>query len=467
MSANDKDFDMRDAGTASSGQSFWMVFNTPEFQALIRRFTERCISWEEFLSQRMPPGVSPLDMWNILHRLSFDMGIELPIPDLNNREHWYRRTFELTDIIATVTRACTADSHLYRTMTSAGGRHFLMNVRIPETVAAIRLDGLSLSTRDADILLRLERTPKNAMEQLVANTFSAMDHLPELLDEPFSRDLFVHLGDRLLEGVDVDSLEKTQASLGTGLFEWPDAMVEQYADRQLDYIAAYANHETGSKYDHDVLRALILTDSFRFYRPFKRISYQVGRLVAHLYGLKHDLPVLGLLPAARVKLDWAAGRILPPAVSFDRPTFEGIRRRSQGDLTSLQTLAAQLMRVALDVVEQYLEAWEAWDRELRRMLKKDPQLNDRQRAILGRALRNPEAEFAIRYHKNNHRIAYPTARRDFLELVDKGYLNLEQRGRGFVFTPVDGLQEMFSDKETLARLREFAVDKSFFQAHRK
>jgi hypothetical protein len=452
--------DMASGGSSASAQSILDLFDNPAFQFQLKQFAQKCIPWEAFLAQDMPPGLSPLHTWELMLRMGRAMGIELPIPDLRNNEHWYRRTHELTDVISIVTRACGPDSHLHRTMTSAGGQHFLMNVRIAETIAATRLDGLSIPEEDADILLRLDRTPRSATERLVANTFRAIDHLPDLLAEPFSRDLFGHLRDLLLEGVDTKALAKTQAPLGTGLFEWPDEMVEQFADRQMDYFAAYANHETGSEHDHDVLRALILTDAFRFYRPLKEVSNQVGRLAAHLYALKHDLPVLGLLPTSLVKLDWDEGRILPPLVSFDRPTFEAVRKLSPGDLTCLQTLAAQLSLIALRIVERYLDEWENRDRELRQMLKQDLELNERQRAILGRALGKPEAEFTIRYHKTNHGIAYPTARRDFLELVDAGYLTVEQRGKRFVFLPSSRLQEMVPDASSLVRLRGFTVDMS-------
>jgi hypothetical protein len=449
---------MTSPGLPSPGPSVWEVFDHPAFQALLMRFSQRCFPWEEFLSMDMPPGMSPLRTWELLHRLSRYTGIDLPIPDLQGTEHWYRRTHELTDLIGIVTRACAPDSRLHRTMTSAGGQHFLMNVRIGEAIAATTLDGIAIAREDADILLRLDRTPRTATERLLANTFRAIDHLPDLLDAPFSRTLFLHLRDLLLDGVDTAALAKAQAPLGTGLFEWPDDMVERHADRQMDYFAAYANHETGSEYDHHVLRALIITDSFRFYRPLKEVSYQVGRLAAHLYGMKHDLPVLGLLPASQAKLDWDQGRILPPQVSFDRPTFNDLRRRSPGDLTCLQTLAAQLSRVALRIVEHSLDAWEDRDRQLRQMLKKDLDLNDRQRTILGRALRKPEAEFTIRYHKTNHGIAYPTARRDFLQLVDQGYLTLRQQGKRFVFVASRRLQEMVTDAPSLERLRGSAVD---------
>ncbi|MDR3361837.1 MAG: hypothetical protein LBO64_03215 [Desulfovibrio sp.] len=451
---------MTDPLISSTGQRFIELFDDPAFQLLLKQFSHRCISWEEFLGYTMPPGMSPLSVWEIMRRMSRHMGIELPIPDLEGGEHWYRRTHELTDVIGIVTRACSPDSRLHRLMNSAGSQHFLMNVRIPETTAATCLDGISISVQDANILLRLGKAPSNATERLVANTFNSIDHLSDLLSEPFSRDLFTYFRDRLLEGVDVDALATTPASLGTGLFEWPNERTERFADRQMDYIAAYANHESGSEYDHAALRALLLTDSFRFYRPLKQVSYQVGLLAADLYALKHNLPVLAMLPVSCAKLDWDRGRLLPPLVSYDRPTFESLRRRSPGDLTSMQTLAAQLMLVALRIVEHYVDAWEKWDRELRLMLKKDHQLNDRQRSILGRALRKPRAKFTIRYHKNNHGIAYPTARRDFLELADKGYLVFKQEGKAFVFTSSPGLQEMFTDKQTLERLRSFVVDKS-------
>lgn len=425
----------------SLGQYIETLFDDLSFQKLLKRFSQKCICWDEFLSLNLPPNISPLGMWEIMNRMSRCMGIVLPIPDLNDCEYWYRRTHELTDIIGIVTRACALDAHLHRTITAADSQHFLMNVRISDAIAATRLDGLLLSDRDADIQLRLDRAPHNTTEQLLANTFNAIKHLPDLVGESFSRDLFVHLRDRLLDGVDIGALETTRASLGTGLFEWPDAMTERFADRQMEYIAAYANHETG-EYDHDVLRALILTDSFRFYRPLRKVSYQVGRLVAHLYALKHDLPMLGLLPISRVKLDWDEGRILPPQVAFDRTAYENMRIRAPGDLTSLQTLTAQLTLFALRIVEHYVEGWENRDRALRKILKKDLQLNDRQRSILARALRKPESEFTIRYHKNNHGIAYPTARRDFLELVGKGYLTQQQRGKSFIFKPHYELCEM-------------------------
>jgi Fic family protein len=108
----------------------------------------------------------------------------------------------------------------------------------------------------------------------------------------------------------------------------------------------------------------------------------------------------------------------------------------------------ELALLTLREVEQYVDSWERRDNEMREVLRKDPLLNQRQRAILARALRVPDAEFNIRYHKRNHNVAYTTARRDLLELADKGYLSMEQRGKAFIFAAAPKLQELVREHAT-------------------
>lgn len=419
----------------------------PIFRSLLRQFSRSCISWESFLEQPIPHNTSPKHIWELLHTLSQAMGVSLAVPDLEDNWYTYRRTYDLTDIIFIVSKACSSDSHIYRAITEASKRHFLFRIRVRDTIAATRLDGLSFADKDANQLLSLDRTPQNATEQLIVNTFNATDLLPGMVDEPFSQGMFRSLQTLLLENVDIDEIETIEnPPLGLTLFDWPDVVCEQYASRQMDYISDWANHITGDQYDHPAIRAIVINDCFRFYRPLGQVSNQVGRLVAHLYAIKHDLPVLGLLPSSQAKLDWFEGRIAPPAVSFDREAFVQLRKRSPFDLTSMATIAAELMLLALREVEADVTRWEQNNEELRSILKSEPSLNARQRNILGRALQNPDAEFSIRYHKTNNGIAYPTARRDFLELVDKGYLIMQKRGKAFIFIASSRLQELVDEK---------------------
>lgn len=58
------------------------------------------------------------------------------------------------------------------------------------------------------------------------------------------------------------------------------------------------------------------------------------------------------------------------------------------------------------------------------------------------ALRHPGATFTIKYHQTNNAIAYATARRDLVELEQKGYLSFEVDGRTMVFKAVSTLDSL-------------------------
>ena len=422
------------------------LLRDPSFRRLLVRFSREAMKWDDFLDEPLPRDLSATRTWTLLNDLSRDLGVEVPIPDLDDNEYWYRRTFRITDSASSIAAVCRTDSRLHRTLTASAGHHFAVKARVIETIAAARLDGLDIDEAGAEALLHMDKAPQSAIERLVTNSFSAMDQLMELVDEPFSRELFSRLRELLLDGVDRDALKMSPPGMGLVAFDYEDRRIAASTERQLAYIAAYANHEAGDECDRPLLRALLIADVFRFYRPLGIVSSQVGRLVARLYELKHDLPVVGFLPMSRAKLEWEQGLIVPPAVSYTPAEYQTLMVRSPGDLTAYHTLSTELALLTLREVERNVDSWERRDDEMREVLRQDPLLNQRQRAILARALRVPEAEFNIRYHKRNHNVAYTTARRDLLELAEKGYLLMEQRGKAFIFVGAPKLQSLVRER---------------------
>lgn len=414
------------------------------FRALVNLSERHCLSWDEFLAQPQPRDTSPLQTWAVLEDLSRCLSVPINIPDANDHVFWYRRTHELDAATNLLSCACRADSRLDRVLNASSGQHFLVWARMEETIAAAQLDGLAISEEAAKHLLRSDRAPQNDTERLLVNTMNAFDYLPELVGEPFSPAMFHHLAEMLLAGVDASSLPHQTPRLGilVGLDLPDEDTALHYAEQQLMRLADYLNGVTADKDDIPVLRALLMADAFRFNHGLGIVSSQVGRLCGRLYALKHGFPLLSMLPVSRAKIDWERGAITPPRVSFNRSSLVALRERNQFDSTAHQTLATQLALIALGDLETNIDTWEARDREMRLVLHEDPLLNHRQRTVLARALRNPEAEFRIRYHQRNHNIHYTTARRDLLELEEKGYLSMEQRGRAFVFLPGPKLRDL-------------------------
>ena len=408
---------------------------------LLKLTTARYVPWEEFRALPTPRRMGAGTAWSLLKLVLRSSGIEIPIPDLEGNEYWYHRTHEIADSVARIQCLCRADSDLYRRLTATQNRSVLVRSRIDETMAAALLDGLEIDEPNGKLLLRLDRAPRDDTERLIRNTLTALDDLQSLVDVPFSKELFWHLRYLLLEGVDVRRIKFTAPRLGLIAADYESQDVARAADTQLSYISAYMNHVTGDVHDHAVLRALLVPDLFRYYRPLPDVNSEVGRLAFRLYALKVGLPVLGMLPLSRIKLKWEERLFDSSIVTLQPDIYFPARERDGTDLTAHSTLSLQIALVALQDLNWELHKLEQRDAELRSLLQRDPEINHRQRSVLGRALRNPLAEFRIAYHKNTHNVVYATARADLLELVDKGLLVLGKQGRAMVFTPRPGLRE--------------------------
>lgn len=418
-----------------------VLTDDPHMAQLLKRMTAAHLSWEEFQAMPAPEGMSREAVWELMRLLNRSIGIEIPVPDLDGNEYWYHRTHEIVDSIAQIQCLCRADSSLYRRLTATRNTAVLVRSRIDETIAAARLDGLAVSVERYDEMLRTERAPRTDNKRLVYNTLGALDQLEQLRNEPFSLELLMHLRSLVIEGVDIDGLVHTERRLGTVPFDYESGRTAEHAARQTKYICDYANHLSGDIHDHAVFRALLLPDLFRFYQPLPDVNSQVGRLAFGLYTIKTGLPVLGLLPLSQTRLDWEDGKLGSTLVSQGPAEYVEERKRNGVAFTDYVTLSVQLALVALLDLNWKLHELEREDAELRDLLQRDPEINHRQRSILGRALKNPQAEFRIAYHKTTHNVVYATARADLLELVEKGYLVPGKKGRAMIFTPREGLRE--------------------------
>jgi alkylhydroperoxidase/carboxymuconolactone decarboxylase family protein YurZ len=426
------------------------ILSDPNFRSLLNLTARRCLSWDEFLGLPQPQDTSPLDTWEVLTEVNRCLGIPVNLPLSDGSLFWYRHTYQLDAVTRSLECACGPHSRLYSITSAIAGQHFLMEPRAEEFIAVAQLDGLEFDVQDAYRLLMLDRSPVTPIERVLINARELDDHLPDFADEPFSREFFQHMRATLADGVDESELPRRDRELGTiaGLTAEPDDYTTRMADWQADTIASFLNDITADPDEVNVLQVLQTADTFAFFRPVGPLSAMVGRLVARLFAIKKGVPLLGMLPLCRAKLRWEKGLIAPPLVSFDREMLAELRMRDMHDNTAYHTTAAQLALIELRALEASIQAWESRDAEMRRILRADHLLNARQRSVLARALRDEDAEFHTRYHQTTHNIHYATARRDLMELHEKGYLKMELRGKAYVFTRGPKLEELAATSTT-------------------
>ncbi len=108
------------------------------------------------------------------------------------------------------------------------------------------------------------------------------------------------------------------------------------------------------------------------------------------------------------------------------------------DLTYFVIAQLEVLSQAVANLEDYLQRKSTEIRRVERLLGGGTRINHRQRALLSKALRDPDATYTITEHQVSHGVVYQTARTDLLGLEERALLIRSRRGNAFSFTvPID------------------------------
>jgi Fic family protein len=411
----------------------------PVFAALAEEAVRDYLDWDELTRRPLPAGLSAEDTWRLLTIIRRFGGTEFPIPDIQGRVWWYTLTREATLCVNAIERYCRADSTVHRAILHRHGRRLMVASRIREATAVCRLEGVVIRSKDAENLLMTGRAPRNATERLVLNAHALLYEVDALFDEPFSPEMLNGLYARLMDGIDVCQIERHKARHGLRKDPEQNPVSPEEFAKVVRQFCAYANGQTGDPSQPVAMKAHDLLNFGHFWNSFPDYTGIIGRCLFRLYAARHGYPVLGCLPISSTYLSWTQGRISSPLIRFRSLPAPRSESDTGGDYTADALTYLQLTVAALDELLMSIDHARRQDAQVRTVLEHDPEVNYRQRTIISQALAEPDIEFRIREHQTTHNVVYATARADLMDLVDRGYLYQEQRGKAFVFLPTTDL----------------------------
>ena len=193
-----------------------------------------------------------------------------------------------------------------------------------------------------------------------------------------------------------------------------------------------------------VLRIINVSWFFWNFDVFPCLNTLVCILLRNIMAIKWGFPVLSWLPVGYY-----------PFGQLNTPQMEAVFNNWSVDygfgfdFTSYFAVNVQLYLEELDRLELAIGELERLNSRIDEILSAD--INHRQKSILASLIREPDALLRIAPHQRMFRVAYATARADFLELEQQGYLVREQEGKAFVFRACDDL------RDRIVRLGEAAL----------
>lgn len=405
---------------------------------LVRAADEEMFPWEAVRHRARAAHADPLKVWAAV-KLQRVSGRQLiPLRDTKGRTFSYR-----------LTSSCQRRLHLIdKNLAGSLGtdvpdrdRYVLTNIR-DEAIASSQLEGAAVTRVIARELLRSGRPPRNHGERMIVNNFRAIQFIRSKIREPLTIDMifeFHHLlANQTMEEGDIGRFRRVDEDVavvndisGDVVHQPPDA---RELPARLQAMCDFANAADSDKqlFLHPVVRAIAIHFWLAYDHPFKDGNGRMARALFYWSMLRQGYWLAEFLSISPI--------ILQQGLRYYRAFLD--TEQDENDLTYFIHYHLELIERAKTAIQEQLAAKQQELTELTSVSKLQG-LNDRQRAIMTRALRQPETVFTYKSHARSHGITLMTARNDLLDLERHGWLVGHRAGREFQFVPAADLHDQF------------------------
>jgi Fic family protein len=417
----------------------------------------RYLHWDDLRHRPAPIGLTS-EQWWMAVKLSRSLQFHhLPLLDKDGRHFRYAVYRGLMELLHSIDRDAMGTIHAPAQLTSTASRdRYLLSALAEEAITSSQLEGAATTSAVARDMLREQRAPSTHGERMIVNNYRAMEWMRTKSKEPLTPEMLLELHTILTH----NTMEEADA-VGRWRRDSDDIVVSDETGRLLhrppperelpDRIAALCRmanahipgdrsahdrgHHANHAFLHPVLRAILLHFQLAYDHPFVDGNGRTARALFYLsmarqgYWLAEYISLSAVLKRARARYL----RSFLFVETDDRDVTYFFVDQLRAIRAAIDSLYAYLDRKAKEIHDT--------DRALRRAWHTTLTLNERQLALLSRALRVPAATFTIESHRGSHGVSYQTARTDLLSLETDGLLERRKRGREFLFVASTKLAE--------------------------
>jgi Fic family protein len=400
------------------------------------------VHWDKLRQLQPPATLSHEEWWFLIKSSRMRVEREIPLTDPDGE----RFTYSTPDLVARrlhyVDQRCAGEVAMPEVVTADGQarQHYLVNSLMEEAIRSSQLEGATTTRKVAKELLRTGRAPKDRSERMIANNYRALqfmrDGMPDQLAPASVLELQRILTDGTLENPaaagrlqspEEERIAVVDSTDGSVIHRPPPA--DQLPAR-LQALCDFANEgERPDQFIHPVVRAILLHFWLAYDHPFEDGNGRTARALFYWYMKTRGYWLVEYLSISRI-LRHAPGKY---SRSFLLTETDG------GDTTYFIVYQLEVIQQAVEQFHVYLRQKIDDVRDVESLLKKTSNFNRRQLALLGNAIRTPEAVYTFQTHASSHGVTHETARNDLLPLVETGLLQQRRQGRQYLFTPPNDL----------------------------
>lgn len=403
------------------------------------------VHWDKLRQLTPPDGMTHEEWWLLIKLTRDSLRRTIPLTDPQDRAFLYGVPDTVARQLHYVDQRCSGEVAMPEVVTADdhARRHYLVNSLMEEAIRSSQLEGATTTRKVAKEMLSSGREPKDRSERMILNNYLALQYMRDQMDDRLTPGAVVELQRILTDGTLEDPSaagrlqrpDEVRVSVvdsldGTVMHDPPPA--DQLPER-LERMCEFANEpDTPDRFIHPVVRAILLHFWLAYDHPFEDGNGRTARALFYWYMRTRKYWLIEYLSISRI--------IRSSAAKYSRAFL--YTETDERDATYFIVHQLEVIGQAVDQLHVYLRKQMEDVREVERLLRGSDHFNHRQLALLGNALRAPDASYSFQSHATSHGVTHETARNDLLPLAKMGFLEQRRQGRRYSFIPRTDLPKL-------------------------
>lgn len=421
-------------------ENFINLMKNGEVRKLIKKVNKEYLHWDEFVHGESPRGTKKEDLWALMtyyrrlnsRRINFGSGgkfrfsYNVPEPI---QEKLHEMDVNLGGDLETKNERIPSDER----------EKYLINSMMEEAIASSRLEGAATTRKAAKEMLKSNRKPRNESEWMIMNNYDAM----KMVKEEGAKELTPEFMLKIHETMAKDTMDEkitgkyrsdneiaVMDSDGDVIYNPPDyKLVPGLMKKICDFV-----NGRDKEFIHPVIKASILHFFIGYVHPFEDGNGRTARALFYWYMAKNGYWMMEFASISRI--------IIKSPSKYARAYL--YTEYDENDLTYFIKHQIRTLSMALKELKEYVERSGKEKEEIFEIISDVEGLNDRQIHVIRKFYEDERRIMTIREVMTTFGVVYETARKDLLDLEERGFLERRIMGKKkFIFLRSSNFSKMF------------------------
>ncbi len=440
-------------------EKYISLLGNETIQKLLSSIHEQYLYWDK-VKHKIADGLPPEQLWQLIkfkrmgNSSNLNFGEHRFIWNINNRLQGYLHFLDMNI-------GGTLESP---SIISKGDKsRYLISSLMEEAIASSQIEGAVTTRKKAKEMLRKNKKPTNKSEQMIVNNYVTIQRILDIKSEPLNKQTLLSLHKLVTSNTMIDTSEEgafrtdddvnvIDTSNGE-IVHQPPKLSE--IDSILNDLYKFFNEDDETQFIHPLIKGSVIHFMLGYIHPFSDGNGRTSRALFYWYLLKKGYWLTEYLSISRL--------ILRAKAQYARAFL--YTEIDSHDLTYFILFNLRTIKLSFEELRLYIQRKNEEKMKLSSFIK-IAGISYKQALIIEWVYKEPTLLLTSKEAENRLAISKVSARKNLMQLVDKGYLSmidLDKKTNGFIKSDrFDFLITRKSKSKSIIKPKEENIQPSLF-----